>query len=195
MSITVFAPLKRAARAIFKDDIRVCRDGQGLRVVLLAVGAAPPPPRDLARLQAQARDREALEGMRADLAHALDETFGARHKLRHLAYIENQLAADGLAMLDSVPLGILRLALEQFEGLVFNWSPQGLACLRSKMAVAVHERVAQEDASVSVEDLPPSAPPDLQAQALTTADEDALQTDAALRAAYGSVAMASTSPG
>ena len=87
------------------------------------------------------------------------------------------------------------LSPEQFESLVFNWSPQGLACLRSKMAVAVRERVAQEDESASIEDLPPSGPPVPQVQALIAADEDALHTEAALRAAYGSVAMASTSPG
>ncbi|MCK7490381.1 MAG: hypothetical protein MZW92_00100 [Comamonadaceae bacterium] len=46
----------------------------------------------------------------------------------------------GFEALHKVPLDVLQRALEQLEGLVVNWSPAGLANLRSKMAVAVIDR-------------------------------------------------------
>ena len=183
----MFAPLKRAARAIFQDDVRLHRDSAGLRLVLQANGAPPPLPRDAKAQQALAREREALVGMCAELAQALNEQNGARYKLRHLAYVEQQLPGHGLALLAKMPLGVLQLALEQFEGLVLNWSPQGLACLRSKMAVIVHQRKQSEDESEHVHELPATGVPAMVVQELANDDADALDTQAALLAAYGSM--------
>ena len=184
----MFAPLKRVARAIFQDDIRLRRDGDGLRLVLEGCAAAPPPPRELGRQRARSRELALVAGMQADLEHALDEHPGVRFKLRHLAYIEEQLGAQGLLLLDSVPLGVLRLALGQLEGLVLNWSAPGLACLRSKLAVAVGQRSARDDDSDHVQDVPSTAAPAIDA---TESDEDeSSAAHAALLAAYGSMAGA-----
>ena len=182
--IEVFAPLKRAARAIFHDDIRLHRDSDGLRLVLQANGAPPPPPRNAKALEALAREQIAVLGMCQDLTQALDEHGGSRHKLRHLAYVEQQLALDGLGLLNKVPLGVLQLALEQFESLILNWSPQGLACLRSKMAVAVQQRKQNEDESLHVQELPSSGAPAIAEHRLSKDDTDSLDTQAALLAAY-----------
>ena len=185
--IKVFAPLKRAARAIFQDDVRLHRDAAGLRLVLQANGAPPPAPRNAKALEALAREQEALAVMCTELAQALDEHGGSRHKLRHLAYVEQQLARDGLGLLCTAPLGVLQLALEQLESLVLNWSPQGLACLRSKMAVAVQQRKQDEDESAHVQDLPSAGVPAMVVHELPSDHADSLDTQAALLAAYGSM--------
>ena len=52
---------------------------------------------------------------------------------RARVYVLRSLTADDLQQ-------VLRRALDQFEGLVTNWSPEGLANLRSKMAVTVIDR-------------------------------------------------------
>jgi hypothetical protein len=70
----------------------------------------------------------------------LDEQPGARQALRHLVYFEAKFRRKGLKALHGTPLPLLSKALEQFEALVVNWSPVGLATLRSKMAVAVIQR-------------------------------------------------------
>lgn len=102
--------------------------------------------------QAQAAQQAELARMIGELAQCLDADPDIRPELRHLAYLETLLRQRGLAALQALPLDVLQKALEQFEGLVTNWSPCGLAALRSKMAVALSERRLAEQA-------PPSAPP------------------------------------
>lgn len=83
---------------------------------------------------------EELQRMRRELTDLLNEDLTLRNELRHLAFVEGALGTAGLDALYQVPVDVLKTALDQFEGLVTNWSPEGLACLRSKMAVAVRER-------------------------------------------------------
>ena len=58
--------------------------------------------------------------------------------------VEQALAKKGVRALRKLPLDVLRRALDQLEGLVTNWSPVGLAALRSKMAVTIIERDATD---------------------------------------------------
>lgn len=133
-------PLAHAARAFFRHDLALQRDEDGVRIVLedRASGAGPRPP---SRAEAAAlKAKQELALMLAQLAELLDERPETRRTMRQLAFVEQALAKKGLRALHQVPLEPLRKALEQFEGLVINWSPVGLACLRAKMAVAVIDR-------------------------------------------------------
>jgi hypothetical protein len=133
----MLAPLGQAARAFFKADIALRRDEGGLQLVLEERSTVRPD----SPMQAAARkERELLQLMRDELRAVLDELPSTRQTLRHLAHFERVLEKKGLKALRKLPLDMLRRSLEQFEGLVTNWTPVGLATLRSKMAVAVIER-------------------------------------------------------
>jgi len=135
-----FKPLKQIVDAIFRHHLTLRRDAQGVRVVLSERGTqgrhGHPSPAEAAA----AKDREALELIRAQLSALLDELPETRHTMRHLAFVEQALGKKGLRALDKLPLELMRHALDQFEGLVTNWSPVGLAGLRAKMAVAILTR-------------------------------------------------------
>lgn len=132
-------PLGDAVRVFFKADLTLRREEGGLQLVLQERGpdgsARESPEQAKAR-----REREQLALMQAELAQVLDEQPGARQALRHLVYFEAKFRRKGLRALHGTPLPLLSRALEQFEALVVNWSPVGLATLRSKMAVAVIQR-------------------------------------------------------
>lgn len=81
-----------------------------------------------------------LELSLQQLAALLDRQPQARLVLRALAKLEEALARRGWSTLDKMPLAVLERARDQLEGLVSNWSPAGLATLRSKLAVALIER-------------------------------------------------------
>lgn len=174
------APLKSAADAFFKHDIAVRRGEDGLRVMLVAPDAPAHEPSAAER--AAAEQARLLQSMRDDLAQVLDEDANLRHTARHLAFVEQSLAVQGVHALYEVPLEVLKTALGQFEGLVTNWSPPGLACLRSKMAVAVHEREGpQSGASAS------QAPAALAARAIEAARS--AEADPLLAAAYAKLGV------
>lgn len=133
---TLFAPFRRAAFLFFKAQVQVRVEG-GMRVELSdGSGRRVVPPEELAAR----RERAELECVQRELAEALGVAPEIRVELRHLAYIEHALQQKGLRALQLVPLEVLQKALEQFEGLVSNWEPRGLAMLRSKMSVTVRER-------------------------------------------------------
>ena len=186
----MFAPLKRAVRAIFVDELHIQRDEQGLRIVLHdgAQSALPPlPAAERALQQAQALERAEVAAMRQELASVFDGMPGSRRALRNLAYVEAQLAEQGLALLDTVALNLLRQALHEIEDAVTNWSPPGLACLRSKIAVAVRERETkaqtnEHDARLSRAELP--APEVLESRSEQSGGDPEQR---ALLAAYGAV--------
>lgn len=137
---TLFAPLRHAAFLFFRAQVQVKVDG-GMRVELSdGQGRRVVPPEELAAR----RERAELELVQRELAGALDAAPEIRAELRHLAYIEHAMQQKGLRALRLVPLDVLEKALQQFEGLVSNWEPRGLATLRSKMAVTVRERQATE---------------------------------------------------
>jgi hypothetical protein len=133
-------PLRRAAQAFFRSDLKLRRKEGGVRLVLsdrikdpvARVSPAADPMTDKYKLE--------LKLMLDQLAEVLDEVPGTREALRHLVFVEHALTKKGLKALRKMPLDVLRRALDQFEGLVTNWSPAGLANLRSKMAVTVIDR-------------------------------------------------------
>jgi hypothetical protein len=187
-----FTLLAKAVRAFFKSDVRLRRGERGLEVVL---DEAPPEPKkgkgrsSKPNLQ-QIKEQRELQDIRASLAVVLDELPGNRTTLRHLAFLEHALAKKGLRAVNKVPYDVLKRALEQFEGLVVNWSDEGLATLRSKMAVALIEREPEatqsravaEPISEMLEEAPLVHPEPLEG-------EDAEAAQAALMAAYGAVDM------
>jgi hypothetical protein len=136
-------PLRRAAQAFFRDDVALKRDEAGLRLTLEDRSAAPAQRLPSATELAAERQRRELKVMLVQLADTLDEMPETRETLRHLVFVEHALHKKGLRALKKVPLEVLIRALEQFEGLVTNWSADGLANLRSKMAVTVIERETQ----------------------------------------------------
>jgi hypothetical protein len=115
-----------------------------------------------------------------------------RQTMRHLVFVEQALAKKGLKALHKLPLDVLQHALAQLEGLVTNWSPVGLASLRSKMAVAIidrdhldHDAEADVYRTAAVLDAPCPRPVCAPESALGPSDDDAL---AAAYAALGAVA-------
>lgn len=134
-----FKPLTQAARAFFRHDLALRRDEDGVRIVLEDRASAGRPSSTRAEAAAL-QEKQELELMLAQLAAVLDELAETRGTMRHLAFVEGALAKKGLRALHKLPLDVLQRALEQFEGLVINWSPVGLASLRAKMAVAVIDR-------------------------------------------------------
>ena len=131
--------LGQGVMAFFRNDIELKRDPSGVKVVLQA--QAPKPSKRQSREQAMAkRETEELQLMRSQIAELLDELPETRPTLKHLVFVEHAIAKRGLKALHKLPVDVLEKALLQLEGLVTNWSPVGLASLRSKMAVAVIDR-------------------------------------------------------
>jgi len=127
-------PLRRAAQAFFHSEVALKRDEAGLRLTLedrAAPQVARPPT--ATELFAE-RQRSELKVMLAQLTEVLDEMPETRETMRHLVFVEHALSKKGLRAL------VLKRALDQFEGLITNWSSDGLANLRSKMAVSVIDR-------------------------------------------------------
>jgi hypothetical protein len=138
-------PVGHAARLFFRSQVRLRVRG-GVKLEFVDRDGRPTAsPQE----QAAAARRAELARIVGELAQCLDADPDIRPELRHLAYVETALRQQGLDALYSVPLDVLHKALDQFEGLVSNWSPWGLATLRSKMAVALGERSAGEEGSVA----------------------------------------------
>jgi len=136
--------VRRATRAFFRSHLSLSWQ-QGPKVEWVERGRPrPPTPEEQAATHAQ----QELVLIRQELAEVLDEMPDVRESLRHLVFLEQSLHQHGLAALYQVPLEVLQTALEQFEGLISNWSPHGLASLRSRMAVALADRHAHEGESV-----------------------------------------------
>ena len=187
--LKLFDPLRHAAAAFFKHDLALRRDDAGLQIVLAPKIESDRPK----KLKKGSREDLAKRKEKQDLTLVLDQLSAllaeqpeTRQTLRPLVFVEQALQKKGLRALHKVPLEVLQRALEQLEGLVTNWSPVGLANLRSKMAVAVLDREhmdpeAEADAyrTAAVMDavVPEPARPDVH----TVSD------DAALAAAYAAL--------
>ncbi len=143
--VRVFRSIGHGVKAFFSHDLALKRAEDGVRIVLREPGApplpkkAPPTREELARQ----RERQEFELMRLQLAELLNELPETRETMRHLVFVEQALHKKGLKALRKIPLDVLQRALEQLEGLVTNWSPAGLASLRSRMAVAIIDREHQ----------------------------------------------------
>ncbi len=194
-----FTLVTKAVRAFFVSDLHVRRGDNGLEVVLDDPDSQGDAAKGKAKSKAKSKvdaasekDLRELRRMQESLARLLDELPGNRKTLRHLAFVETALGKKGLRALQKVPFDVLKRALDQFEGLVVNWSDEGLAALRSKMAVAVLEREPDPSTRVpgppvesanSVMDTAPLAHP------VALEGDDAVEAEAALLAAYGSVVL------
>ena len=135
----VFRPLRQVAAAFFSHDLGLERGKGRVQIVLkdraVVKGALPSRAELAAR-----RESQEFALMRQQLAELLDDMPETRATMRHLVFLEQALERKGLRALHKLPLVVLQPALSQLEGLVVNWSPHGLAALRSKMAVAVIDR-------------------------------------------------------
>ena len=189
-----FSPLRQAAEAFFKHDLALRRDAAGLQIVLEARPATPKEPGKKAKNGKPApvqREQEARALMLEQLSALLAEVPSTRSALRHLAFVEQALHRKGLRALDKLPLEMLKPALEQLESLVTNWSPVGLASLRSKMAVAIIDReqmAPEQQAAVEAETETNESrvePPEIDARLLR--DREANEEDKALTAAYAAL--------
>ena len=187
----LLTPLRLAVVAFFRHDIALRRSKAGIKVVLeerqpkvLGRAATAPDP-ELAKLR-----REAAV-MVLELQQLLQENGAARQTTRHLAFVNQALAKRGLTALDELPVNVLRKALHQFEGLVSNWAPVGLAALRSKMAVAVMKREAIP-LECHVDASPPSGVMDSGLGVPGLPEVEVRSDDEALAAAYA--ALGSLSP-
>lgn len=200
-------PVRRALVLFFRLDLAVVKQDAGdegggrggLRIVLKERGssAVSAKPRSRAELES-AREKLELSLMREQLARLLTEQPQARQTLRHLVFVEHALDKKGLRALHKLPLDVLQRALEQLEGLVTNWSPTGLASLRSRMAVAIIDREhggpdAEADAyrTAAVLDANLLAPIATAASA-AVADDSGDDDDAALAAAYAAMGHAAS---
>ncbi len=196
----IFDPLRHAAAAFFKHDLAIKREPEGMQLVLQA---RPKTPRSkkVSREQASAcRDKAEQALVLEQLGALLAECPQSRSALRHLVFVEGAIAKKGLRVLHKLPLEVLQRSLEQLEGLVTNWSPEGLANLRSKMAVALLDRehsnpaAAEEDAyrTAAVLESAPAAHAGDQHPGEPDHDEgpQTLSDDEALAAAYAALGNA-----
>lgn len=187
--LKLFNPIRQAAAAFFKHDLALKRDSGTLHLVLEARSPAPAAPKAKKGSRAEAaklKEKQELALILEQIGALLDEVPETRSTLRYLVFVEQALQKKGLRALHKLPLSALQRALEQLEGLVTNWSPVGLASLRSKMAVAIIDREHQDpdaeaDAyrTAAVMDTPPEAPPESNA--------DDINEDEALAAAYAAL--------
>lgn len=130
--------------------LRLERRGINVHVVLqdpaAPVEPAPPPPRPPSRA-VRGLDEARVELIGSQLRALLKRHPNARSVLRHLGYVEAALRKQGAEALDEVPVDVLKAALQQLESLVTNWQQEGLAELRSRLAVAVVERAEVQAAA------------------------------------------------
>ena len=98
------------------------------------------------RNASEKKELAAARDINADLAWLLDQHEAARHLMRHLGYVERTLQRGGPQAMEALPVKILARALAELERMVIDWSPVGLAELRSRMAVALKNRPAEASA-------------------------------------------------
>ncbi|MEO6280567.1 hypothetical protein [Roseateles sp.] len=119
-------------------DIKLKREGRALHIVV-----APRLPTIKKRTQLDKAIAEA-DPLRHALKDFLDLHSLSRRMLRHLGYLEHALATQGVKAFEEVPVEVLAAALGQLESIVTNWSSRDLADIRSRLAVAVKDRLQDE---------------------------------------------------
>jgi hypothetical protein len=184
----LFGPLRQAASAFFRHEVALRRGENGVQIVLQERAGRSDKKRRPHRDEETAKKEAAeLALMREQLGALLSELPETRRALRALVVLEQLLAKKGMRALRKMPLDVLKRALEQFEGLVTNWSPVGLANLRSKMAVAVIER-EQMDPEAEADAYRTAAVLDAEEEEEAPADEvEPESDDDALAAAYAAM--------
>jgi len=125
--------LKSQIDSSFKSMQRLLQRPIKLDEGNLKLGTSDAKQRHLAR-EAQ---RQRVRQMRHDLYALLRQHPSTRKLMRHLAIVERTLQEQGLEGFEALPHGVVAKALSELERLVWDWSPTGLADLRSRMAVLV----------------------------------------------------------
>jgi hypothetical protein len=97
-------------------------------------------PASALRQQAREEKRQRVKHMKRHLYTMLEQHPGSRQLMRHLDLAERTLRSGGIEALEALPIRVIAKALAQMERLVWDWSPAGLAELRSRMAVMVKNR-------------------------------------------------------
>jgi len=87
--------------------------------------------------------------MRRDLYTLLERHPASRQTMRHLNLIERTLRRIDIDAVEALPIKVLAKGLDELEALVWDWSPVGLATLRSRLAVTVKLRRHEANASTS----------------------------------------------
>lgn len=136
--LPIFSTVRKAHAAIFQQHLALRRDQSGMHLVLQDRHAGQDSHHQTTpgELASQKRSDE-LRLVLQQLGALLDDQPEIRRVMRHLVFVERSLAKTGFQALNTLPADVLQHALHQLEGLVLNWSPVGLATLRSKMAVAI----------------------------------------------------------
>lgn len=115
-----------------------------------AAGSAAPVTRD-ARHQAREEHHRRVRLMRRELYLLLEQHPTSRDLMRHLALVERTLRLDGFSAVKALPPRVIAKALAQLEQLVWDWTPEGLAELRSRLAVLVKAQTAGAPAASETE--------------------------------------------
>ena len=107
--------------------------------------------------KARDQQRQRVRQMRIDLHVLLGQHKASRLLMRHLALVEHAISTKGLAGFDRVHPRIVAKALAELESVVWDWSPAGLADLRSRMAVIVKNyRAAPKPEAAKIEKKEPA---------------------------------------
>ncbi len=105
--------------------------------------AVPAPGGSADRAASKLLRRAAAIRMQTDLADLLDQHASARQLMRYLDLVERALGRS-LSAWERLPLKVHVRALAELEKLVRDWSNDGLAELRSRTAVLVKNRPADD---------------------------------------------------
>lgn len=92
------------------------------------------------REQAREAERQKVRLMRHDLYDLLQQHPGSRSLMRHLGMVERTMRLKGFEAVETLPVRVIAKALTQLDSLVRDWSPAGLAELRSRLAVVIKSR-------------------------------------------------------
>lgn len=108
--------------------------------------------------QARATERKHVRRMRADLFFMLEQHPASRELVRSLALVERTMQRSGFEGVDQLPQKVLARALTELERLVWDWSPVGLAELRSRLAVLVKNKPVEIAKAAAPESESPEGP-------------------------------------
>ncbi len=127
-----------------------------------------PIGRDAARGARSSRRSSSSVGhkqLRRDLYSLLERHPASRQTMRHLDVIERTLRHIGIDAVEALPVKVLAKGLDELEALVWDWSPVGLAELRSRLAVTVKQRRHEADAPTPLQlERPDSSAPRIDAE-------------------------------
>lgn len=118
-------------------------------------GDTRPGSRDT-RAQAREEHHRRVRLMRRELYQLMEQHPTSRELMRHLDLVERTLRQEGFSAVQALPVRVIAKALQQLEKLVWDWSPSGLAELRSRLAVIVRTR--QADAAEGANGAAPTQP-------------------------------------